>query len=245
MPIGVIINALAIIIGGLIGAKTGDRLSQEFKDKLNLIFAVCSMGMGISSICLMENMPAVILSLILGTIIGIVIHLGTLIERGGVKLEQWMSGLMGGASAASEAEQQERTALLVTAVVLFCSSGTGIYGSMVSGMSGDHSILIAKSILDLFTAMIFACSLGMVVSAIALPQLVIFGALFACARLIFPLTTPAMINDFKACGGFLILATGFRIARIKMFPTADMIPSMILVMPLSWLWAAHIMPLFA
>ena len=43
---------------------------------------------------------------------------------------------------------------LVTIIVLFCVSGTGIYGFIVSGMSGDHSVLIFKSILDLFTAAI-------------------------------------------------------------------------------------------
>ena len=110
-------------------------------------------------------------------------------------------------------------------------------------MSGDHSILIAKSILDLPTSMIFACTLGAVVSVIALPQLVIFLALFLGARLIFPLTTPAMINDFKACGGFIMLATGFRIIKVKQFPIADMIPALLLVMPLSWLWATCILPL--
>lgn len=61
---------------------------------------------------------------------------------------------------------------LVTIIVLFCASGTGIYGSIVSEMSGDHSVLISKSIRDLFTAAIFACSLGMVVGMIAIPQLI-------------------------------------------------------------------------
>ena len=135
------------------------------------------------------------------------------------------------------------TGLMVTAMVLFCASGTGIYGSIVSGMSGDHSILIAKSILDIFTAMIFACSLGLVTSLIAVPQAVIFLILFFCARLIFPLTTPAMVNDFKACGGLIMLATGFRIAKIRDFPIADMIPAMILVWPLSYAWAAWIAPM--
>ena len=131
---------------------------------------------------------------------------------------------------------------LITVIVLFCASGTGIYGSIVSGMSGDHSILISKSILDLFTAMIFAATLGAVVSAIAVPQFVIFLILFLCGGLILPLTTPAMINDFKACGGILLLATGFRMIKIKMFPTADMIPAMILVMPISALWTNYIVP---
>jgi uncharacterized membrane protein YqgA involved in biofilm formation len=52
-----------------------------------------------------------------------------------------------------------------------------------------------------------------------------------------------MINDFKACGGVLLLATGFRMIRVKMFPVADMIPAMILAMPVSWLWTSFVLPL--
>lgn len=132
---------------------------------------------------------------------------------------------------------------LVTVIVLFCASGTGIYGSIVSGMTGDNSILIAKSVLDLFTAMIFACMLGGVVSLIAIPQVVIFLALFLCAGLLYPLTTPEMIDDFKAAGGFIMLATAFRMMQVKIFPTADMIPAMVLVFPVSWSWSTFILPL--
>jgi uncharacterized membrane protein YqgA involved in biofilm formation len=52
-----------------------------------------------------------------------------------------------------------------------------------------------------------------------------------------------MIADFKACGGFLMIATGFRMVRIKDFPTADMIPAMVFVMPLSWVWVNVVVPL--
>ena len=232
MPIGVICNVLAVALGGVIGAAGGKKLSDELKQKLNLIFGICSMGIGISSIILMQNMPAVILALILGTMIGVVTHLGKHIDQCGRKLARLIP------------EQGSMdNALLVTAIVLFCASGTGIYGSLVSGMSGDHSILLAKSILDLFTAMIFACSLGMITGLVAIPQAVIFLLLFFCAKLIFPLTTPVMVSDFKACGGLIMLATGFRIARIKDFPIADMIPAMILVWPISYAWTAWIVPL--
>lgn len=67
---------------------------------------------------------------------------------------------------------------LVTVIVLFCASGTGIYGSLDAGMTGDSTILISKSILDFFTAAIFACNLGYVVSVIAIPQFLIFYVLF-------------------------------------------------------------------
>ncbi len=232
MPIGVIVNVLVVALGGFIGSVAGGRLSEEMKEKLNLIFGVCAMGLGISSIVLVQNMPAVVLAMILGTIVGIVIHLGRHIADGG----RLMAKLVPGKAATDHA-------LLVTTIVLFCASGTGIYGSIVSGMNGDHSILLAKSVLDFFTAIIFACSLGMVTSMIAIPQAVIFLALFYCARLIFPLTTPAMINDFKACGGLILLATGFRITKMHDFPVADMIPAMILVWPISYAWTAWIVPL--
>ncbi|MBE5807907.1 MAG: DUF554 domain-containing protein [Clostridiales bacterium] len=240
MPTGVICNSLAIALGGLLGAALGGRLSDEFKAKLNLLFGICAMGMGISSIALMKNMPAVILSLIAGTLIGIAVHLGRGIERAGAALERGMARLAPAPSRARPAGQDQ---LMVTTIVLFCASGTGIYGSIVSGMMGDHSILIAKSILDLFTSMIFACTLGATVAAVAVPQFLIFMLLFACARLIYPLTTPVMIDDFKACGGFILIATGLRIAKIKDFPIADMIPAMALVMPLSALWTNCVMPL--
>ena len=69
MPIGVICNVLAVALGGVLGTAGGKRLSEEFRQKLNLIFSICAMGIGISSTVLMQSMPAVILSLILGTIV--------------------------------------------------------------------------------------------------------------------------------------------------------------------------------
>lgn len=243
MPTGIIINAFAIVIGGLLGARIRNRMGSAFKEGLNMIFGLCSMSMGISSIVLMENMPAVIFSVILGTSIGLLIHLGAWINAGARQMQRLVSRFSAGSGSAPS--DPALTSMLVTVIVLFCASGTGIYGSIISGMSGDHSLLIAKSILDLFTALIFGCTLGAVVSVIALPQLIIFLSLFFVARLIYPLTTPVMINDFKACGGILMVATGFRILKTREFPTADMIPSMILVMPLSWIWTSVIMPLLA
>ena len=52
-----------------------------------------------------------------------------------------------------------------------------------------------------------------------------------------------MIADFKACGGILLLATGFRMIKVKEFPVAEMIPAMVLVMPISYFWMAYVAPL--
>ena len=241
MPIGVIINTIAIFLGGIAGALLGDKLPEKYKEQLNLIFGLCSMGMGISSIVLMKYMPAVVFALIIGTIVGLIFNLGDKVYELCSKLQKVMIRIV--PKKETNMSETEFLATLITVIVLFCSSGMGIYGSLSEGMTGDSSLLITKSILDFFTAAIFACNLGYIVSLIAVPQFVIFTTLFLSACFIVPLTTPDMIADFKACGGFLMVAAGFRILKLKMFPVVDMIPAMILVMPFSWFWVNIILHL--
>ena len=176
MPIGVIINALSVVIGGILGALVGHKLSPKFKADITLVFGVCSMGMGISTIGLMENMPAVIFSIVIGTGIGLAIHLGEKINAGAGVMQRAISKFIKNSN--SELSEDEFMNTLVTIIVLFCASGTGIYGSLVLGMANDSSILLSKAILDFFTAMIFACNLGLVVSYIAIPQFIIMFILF-------------------------------------------------------------------
>jgi uncharacterized membrane protein YqgA involved in biofilm formation len=241
MPIGVIIDALSVVFGGIIGAVAGKKLTPEFKANLTLVFGVCSMGMGISSIGLMKYMPAVIFAIVVGAGIGLTLNLGKWINKGAVQMQKPIAKLFD--NQKYNLSHEEFISTLVTIIVLFCASGTGIYGSLDAGMTGDNSILISKSILDFFTAAIFACNLGLVVSVVAIPQFIILFLLFLGAKFIYPLTTPDMIFDFKACGGFLMLATGFRMMKLKEFPIADMIPAMVLIMPFSWIWVNFILTL--
>ena len=199
------------------------------------------MGMGISSIVLMKYMPAVVFALIIGTIVGLIFNLGDKVYVLCSKLQKVMIRIV--PKKESNMSETEFLATLITVIVLFCSSGMGIYGSLSEGMTGDSSLLLTKSILDFFTAAIFACNLGYIVSLIAVPQFIVFMSLFVSASFIVPLTTPEMIADFKACGGFLMVAAGFRILKLRMFPVVDMIPAMILVVPFSWFWVNIILHL--
>ena len=235
--IGVIVNVLAVALGGVLGTVFSKKLSTRFTTELNKVFGVCAIGMGISSVPLMQNMPAVILAVVAGTALGLACYLGEWISRGGELMEKPIGKLLGERNGDDEdgLPREEYLSLLVTAIVLFCSSD--------AGMTGNATVLLSKSILDFFTAMVFACNLGAVTSLVAVPQAAVFFALFFAAKAIYPLTTPTMIGDFKACGGFLLIATGCRIAKMQDFPVADMIPAMVLVMPLSALWTNYIAPL--
>ena len=133
------------------------------------------MAMAITSINLMQYMPAVIFAIVIGTAIGLTIHLGELVNKVAIMMQKMITKIIPSLNNTST----EFTNQLVTIIVLFCASGTGIYGSLVLGMSNDSSILLSKAILDFFTAMIFACNLGLVVSCIALPQFIIMFILFS------------------------------------------------------------------
>lgn len=234
MPTGVIIDAAAVLLGGIFGGAIGKFIPDDFKVKMNMIFGVSSLVMGVYSIAPMKNMAAVIFAVILGTLLGVIIHLGKWVDKGAMGMQSVISKIM--PNSGSSLSPDDFKAQLVTITVLFCASGTGIYGSILNGFTGDSSILVAKAILDFFTAMFFAIELGYVAGFIAVPQFIIFMILFFAGSWIYPLTTPTMIFDFKAAGGVLMLATGFRMLKLKMFPLADMLPTLILVFPLSWLW---------
>ena len=82
MPVGIFINALSVAIGGVVGALFGHKLPTRINSELTKIFGVCSMGMGVSSIGLMKNMPAVIFAVIIGTAFGLAVNLGGIINHG-------------------------------------------------------------------------------------------------------------------------------------------------------------------
>ena len=119
MPIGIIANCLGVIFGGIVGSLIGPRLTESFKANLNLVLGACAMTMGISSITLMKNMPAVILAIILGTVIGLMIHLGSLIQKMGMGMERIISRIIPG----QREKDEDYQSVLVTAIVLFCASG--------------------------------------------------------------------------------------------------------------------------
>jgi uncharacterized protein len=235
MIVGPFIDAGSVLVGGSIGAAIGTRIRASLRETMMIVFGVPSMAMGIIYIVKTATLPAVVLSTILGVIIGELIFLERGIGIAGQKVNLLMTRLIP-SSAHAGLSDEEFLNRFVAILVLFCASGTGIFGAMNEGMTGDSSVLVAKSILDLFTALIFATSLGYATATIAVPQVIILVVLAFAGSYIVPITTPTMRADFTAVGGVLMLANGMRISAIKSFPVADMIPAMVLAMPISALW---------
>ncbi|NCB57656.1 MAG: DUF554 domain-containing protein [Gammaproteobacteria bacterium] len=228
------INSGALLLGGALGALLGKIIPKRVKEALPLSCGIMSVSIGAVMMNKVHAIPPVAMALLAGAFIGELLYLEKRLENA----INWIQGRItrGSAAQGARAIPQGFIVKFVTILVLFCISGMGIFGSMQEGISGDPTILITKSILDLFTAAIFATELGLAVMLIAIPQIIIQSALFFGAVLLLPLITPTMQADFSACGGIVMLATGLRICGIKIFPIVNMLPALILVMPLSALW---------
>lgn len=228
MPIGVIVNALAVILGGLTGAMLSKKKQIRFHNAIMIALGISVICMGANSFINVQNMPVVILAVVLGTIIGELLNLEKFITGG---LKKLLSKLK------TTDKDDSYMSQLVTFSVIACASATGIYGALLSGITGDHTILISKAVLDFFTALLFAISLSYIVAGLGIMQFVILGSIFACSKLIMPILTEAMILDFVACGGVIMLATGLKVANIKNVNIANMIPALVIVMPMSYLYS--------
>jgi len=235
--IGPYINGAALLVGSIAGGCIGPRISREFRQHMPLVFGCTSIGISAAMIVKVQLMAPVVLAVILGTIIGEVVHLEATIQ----KRASFARGFIEKFSTPSgDIDQNEFLDRFVALVVLFCFSGMGIYGSLHEGMSGDPTLLIIKGILDLFTGLIFASTMGFSVSLLVIPQFIIQSLLYWSALLILPVVTPAMQGDFSGCGGIILLAVGLRLIGTKNLPVGNMIPALVLVMPFSWLWARYL-----
>ena len=228
MPIGVLTNCASVLAGGVIGSALGHILPASLKEHLPTMFGLCSIAIGINSIIKASAMTPVVLALLVGFTIGHLLHLEQWTSRFFHKLVKAMH--LGGDGIDME--------FYITAVALFCCSGFGWYSTLTEGITGDPSLLMSKAVLDFFTTMIFAASLGKAICAIPLPQCAILLVVFMVGRTLSAYLTPTMFADLSACGGILTLAAGFRVSKIKSLPLVDLMPALILVMPFSMAWSA-------
>ena len=138
MPIGVIVNCISVLAGGVIGSALGHVLPNSLKEHLPTLFGMCSIAIGINSIIKAVSMTAVVLAILVGFTIGHLLHLEDWASRFFHRLVKTMH--LGGDNIDME--------FYITAVALFCCSGFGWYSTLTEGIAGDPNLLFANSVLD-------------------------------------------------------------------------------------------------
>lgn len=228
MPIGIFINVGAVFIGTLMGAMIKRFIPKSLMDELPKIFGICSFTIGLMSVIQVKTLPMVIMAIIIGFSIGELLHLYDRVRN--------IFELLLAKLPFKIDNNDEYMHLYLLVVLMFSMSGMGIFGALTEGMSGDSSVLISKSVLDLFTAILFGASLGLAQSLICVPQFVILILCFFLAKMILPFVSSTMIADFKACGGVITMITGLTVAKVLDVKAMNLTPSLIIVMPLVGLY---------
>ncbi|QQO08725.1 DUF554 domain-containing protein [Breznakiella homolactica] len=229
LPIGVWIDNACVLIGGLIGASCRDRIPQRIKEPLTVIFGVAAIGIGITSFIRLHSLPAVLLALISGALIGELLNLD-------LRIKNVLSRLIRHLKFPIEGDHDSYMQFYLLVAVTLCASGANIFGALNEGMTGDSTVLISKAVMDIFAAAIFASRLGYAMILIVIPQCLILTSLFYLANFIMPVVSATMILDFISVGGLLTFVVGISIAGIKHISAANLLPALILVFPVSALF---------
>lgn len=70
LPIGVLVNASSVVVGSLAGAALGQKLPERIRTSLPAVFGFSSCLIGISLAADVVNLAPVVLSMIVGLLIG-------------------------------------------------------------------------------------------------------------------------------------------------------------------------------
>jgi uncharacterized membrane protein YqgA involved in biofilm formation len=108
-----------------------------------------------------------------------------------------------------------------------------IVGSFRAGTEGNYDLLLTKSVMDGFIAIMFAGAMGMGVGFSAISVLIYQGALTLASSWVKPYVTPAMIGELSAVGGALVVMIGINLLGLKKIRTGDFLPALVIIVALS------------
>jgi uncharacterized membrane protein YqgA involved in biofilm formation len=124
----------------------------------------------------------------------------------------------------------------VTSSLVFCIGPMTIIGSIQDGVSGDASVLYAKSLLDGFASVVFASSLGIGVIFSSLTVLIFQGSLTLLGEKLSFLLKPEVLDELVATGGLIIVGIGIYLLGIKRIKVGNFLPALVVVVILALLF---------
>lgn len=249
---GTLVNVILVLLGsgaGVIfkritkGKKNGER-SSRFSDAAMSAIGLCTLLIGITGAIKgavnaqiisavpmaslsTENTLVIIISMVIGVIIGELIDIDKWVNKLGDKLQ-----------APFKDKENNIAEGFVTASLIVCVGAMSIVGALQSGLNGNHTIQITKGVLDVFSTFILASTMGIGVMFSAAFVLVYQGSISLLANWIAPFLNDNVITCMTAVGSLLIIALGLNILGIKKLKIMNFIPAMFLPIALIPLYDA-------
>ena len=206
-------------MGSLLGLLFKKGIPEKVTNAVMLAIGLCTLYIGIDGALEGENALVAIISMALGAFIGTLLDIDGKLNR----LGDWVGGKTKKAGDAGSISQG-----FVTGSLLFCVGAMTIVGSLKSGLTGDHELIFTKSVLDFFSSMMLAASLGIGVTFAGAFVLVFQGALVLLAKYIEPILNEAAIAEITCVGSLMIIAIGLNLLGITKLKVSNFLPAILL-----------------
>ena len=226
--LGTIINAVAIVAGGILGAFCGRLLKENVQDTLTKVCGIGTLFIALSGA--MEGMLSVqdgvisssgamlvIICLAIGGLVGELLN----IEGGFERFGEWLKIKTG------NAQDKGFVDAFVTASLTVCIGAMAIVGAIQDGLTGDYSILATKAVLDLIIIMVMTTSMGKGCVFSAVPVTLLQGGITLLAGLMKALMTDAALANLSLVGNVLIFCVGVNLVWGKKIRVANLLPAVV------------------
>lgn len=233
--LGTILNVVAILVGSTLGVAFGNRLSERttrtVTDGIGLVVIVLG-GLNVASLRDQAYVDAVgpgitllvvLASILAGGIVGSLLRIEQRLESLGAGLQRRFASKEGDTSSARARFIEG----FVDASLIFVIGPLAVLGAISDGLGRGIEQLALKSVLDGFTSLAFASSLGWGVAASVLPVGVWQGAITIAAAFVGALLPAAYVSAMTATGGVLLLGVGLRLLHVKPVPVGDLLPALV------------------
>lgn len=212
--LGTTVNAVAIIIGSIIGLLIGKHIKERFSDIIIKGLSLAILAMGVQGAIAANNMLYVIVSIAIGALVGEALDIEAGLERLGTGIERRFSSKNPIAQG------------FVTATLLFCTGSMAILGAIQGGLLGDHETLLIKSILDGVISVVFAATLGIGVILSSVSVFLYQGAIAVGSSFLQDILTDLVIQDLSAVGGVLLMGLGLKMLGAIELKVGNLIPAL-------------------
>ena len=218
--LGPVVNAAVIIVFSFIGTFLVKGIPDRIEEILKKAVGLAIVFIGIRGAFDNEKMLLLIMSMVIGAVIGELIN----IDKWMNKLGHWAEKKLKVKNEPGSGRDFSKS--FVSASILFCTGSMAIVGSLQSGLQGNHETLFAKSVLDGTMSLVFGASLGIGAAFSAVPVLLYEGAIALASFFIRDYLSPEIIREMSAVGSLIIAGIGFNFLGIKEIKVANLIPAM-------------------
>lgn len=203
--IACVINAVLVLLGSVAGLLFKRRIKESRSRAIMAALGLCILLIGVSGAIKTQNLLCVILSMVIGTLLGELLRIEDRLDAlGGVLKRRFMK----------DGDSGRFTEGFMTASLMFCVGSMAIVGSMEAGISHSYSTILSKSVLDCVTAVTFSAAMGIGVAFSAAAVLVYQGLLTLLFIFIGDFLPGASVTEMSATGSLLIIALGLNMLGV-------------------------------